>query len=70
MRIRQRSKQDGIDHAEDRSVRADAEREGDHRDAGKRRILQELSESKAEIVHVLLRPQCLNGIDSHGASRR
>jgi len=43
VRIRQRSKQDRIDYAEDRCIGADAEREGDNRNGSKRRLLEKLS---------------------------
>ena len=55
VRIRQRPEQDAIDHAEDRRVRADAEREREDRDEREARRFPELAEREAEVVHGALR---------------
>ena len=48
--IGQRPEQDGIDHAEDGGVRADAQREREHGDRGEAGILQQQTEGVAKIV--------------------
>jgi hypothetical protein len=50
MRVRQRSQQDCVNHAEDRGVRANAERERKHGNYGEARILYELSNRIPNIV--------------------
>ena len=47
---RQRSQQDGVDDAEDRGVRADAERERQHGDGGERGIPRKRADAEPEIL--------------------
>src|SRR5688572_17244471 len=47
----ERVQEDGIDHAEDRCVRTDAEREGENGDEGESGRFPKLAESEAKVVH-------------------
>ena len=51
MVVRQRLQQHGIDDAEDGSVRADAESEGEHGDGGEAGILAQHAQSEARVLH-------------------
>jgi len=46
----QRPKQQGIDQTENRGVRADAQREGEHRDGGESGIFAQHTQSEAHIL--------------------
>src|SRR4030095_11218474 len=50
--IRQRAKQNSVDNAENRSVCADAEREGQDSDQSESRRPAELAQSKLYIIHI------------------
>jgi len=53
LRIRERTEEDGVNHAEDRAVRTDAERQREHSDDCEARGFAQLAEGEAEIVHYL-----------------
>src|ERR1700730_12151071 len=48
--IRQRLEKQGVHHAEDGGVRADADREREHDHAGQREVLAEYAEGVAEVL--------------------
>jgi hypothetical protein len=50
MVIRQRSKQNGVDHTENRGIRADADGERDNRNRGKTRIRAQSAEGVAKVL--------------------
>jgi hypothetical protein len=52
IRVWQRSKQDGVDDAEDGGVGADAEREREHGKDAEPGMLEKLTKCESEIVHV------------------
>src|SRR5256885_179256 len=54
IRVRERTKQDCVDYAEDCRVRADPECERGDCDRGKGGVFDKLPESKANLVHKLL----------------
>ena len=75
LRIRERSQQDRVDHAEDRGVRADPEREGEDGDESEARRFAQLAESEAKVIYHIVRQfsfisECDHGIDFGGAKSR
>src|SRR5262249_7873167 len=48
---RRRSQQHRVDHAEDRRVRTDAERERENGDGSKSRVLSQLAPGESKIIH-------------------
>jgi hypothetical protein len=50
IRLPKRSQQHRVEQAEDGAVRANAEREGQHRDRGKSWILAQAAEGKASVL--------------------
>ena len=72
LRIRERSQQDRVDHAEDGGVRADAESEGENGDEGEARRFAQLAKREAKVIYHIVRQfsfisECDHGIDSGGA---
>src|SRR6478752_8755233 len=55
LRIWKGTKQDGVNDAEYRGIRADAERKRQHSDQSESRRFAELATSKLEIAHIILR---------------